>query len=198
MDDHLQILIVDDNPDDRALARREIDREFPNCQFQQAITAKELTQAVESTRFDLVVTDYQLRWSDGITVLLAVKVRWPDCPVIMLTGSGNEEIAVQGMKAGLDDYVLKSPKHYARLASAVHMALERAKQRKALREAETRYQSLCDDVPVGLFRVARDGRIIDANPALIEMLGFPDRQALLAVNAMNFFADSTERHALLN
>src|SRR6266566_425475 len=77
MDDHLKILIVDDNPDDRALARREIDREFPNCQFRQAITAKELTQAVESTRFDLVVTDYQLRWGDGITVLLAVKVRWP-------------------------------------------------------------------------------------------------------------------------
>src|SRR5437773_1314236 len=49
MDDHLKILIVDDNPDDRALARREIDREFPNCQFWQAITAKELTQAVEST-----------------------------------------------------------------------------------------------------------------------------------------------------
>ncbi len=46
MDDHLKILIVDDNPDDRALARREIDREFPNCQFHQAITAKELTQAV--------------------------------------------------------------------------------------------------------------------------------------------------------
>ncbi len=198
MEDSLNILLVDDNPDDRALARREIGREFPNCQFQQVTSAKELSQAIESTRWDMVVTDYQLLWTDGITVLLAVKVRWPDCPVIMFTGSGNEEVAVQAMKAGLDDYVLKSPKHYARLASAVHMALERLKQRRALRQAETRYQSLCDDVPVGLFRVARDGRIIDANPALIEMLGFPDRQALLAVNAMNFFADSTERHALLN
>src|SRR5881409_3912481 len=164
MDDHLKILIVDDNPDDRALARRQIDREFPNCQFRQAITAKELTQAIESTRFDLVVTDYQLRWSDGITVLLAVKVRWPDCPVIMFTGSGNEEIAVQAMKAGLDDYVLKSPRHYARLASAVHMALERVKQRRRLRDLETRYQTLFNRVPVGLFCVALDGRIMEANP----------------------------------
>jgi len=198
MDDHLKILIVDDNPDDRALARREIDREFPNCQFWQAITAKELTQAVESTRFDLVVTDYQLRWSDGITVVLAVKVRWPDCPVIMFTGSGNEEIAVQAMKAGLDDYVPKSPRHYARLASAVHMALERAKQRKALHEAERRFQSLFDDVPVGLFRVARDGGIVDANPALMEMLGYPDRESLAPVKVINFFAEPKERHALLN
>src|SRR6266487_5821098 len=198
MDDHLKILIVDDNPDDRALARREIDREFPNCQFRQAITARELTQAVESTRFDLVVTDYQLRWSDGITVVLAVKVRWPDCPVIMFTGSGNEEIAVQGMKAGLDDYVLKSPRHYARLASAVHMALERAKQRKALHEAERRFQSLFDDVPVGLFRVARDGKILDANPALVEMLGYPDRETLLAMRLMSSFADPKRRRAVLD
>jgi len=88
MDDPLKILIVDDNPDDRALARREIDREFPNCQFRQAITAKELTQAVESTRFDLVVTDYQLRWGDGITVLLAVKVRWPWTPSSASTTEG--------------------------------------------------------------------------------------------------------------
>src|SRR5256885_1814456 len=170
MDDHLKILIVDDNPDDRALARREIDREFPNCQFRQAITAKELTQAVESTRFDLVVTDYQLRWGDGITVLLAVKVRWPDCPVIMFTGSGNEQIAVQAMKAGLDDYVLKSPRHYARLASAVHMALERTKQRKALQRRERRFQTLFENVPLGLFRALRDGRIFEANQALLRKL----------------------------
>src|SRR5438105_9122078 len=197
MNDPLKILIVDDNPDDRALARREIDREFPNCQFHQAITAKELSQSVESTRFDLVVTDYQLRWSDGITVLLAVKVRWPDCPVIMFTGSGNEEIAVQAMKSGLDDYVLKSPRHFARLASAVHMALERAKQRQALHEAERRYQSLFDDVPVGLFRVALDGRIVDANPALMEMLGYPDRQTLRSAKAMVFFADAEKRRELM-
>src|SRR5438093_12787848 len=183
MDDHLKILIVEDNPDDRALARREIDREFPNCQFHQAITAKELTQAVESTRFDLVVTDYQLRWSDGITVLLAVKVRWPDCPVIMFTGSGNEQIAVQAMKAGLDDYVLKSPKHRARLSAAAVLALDRARQRRALREAETRYQHLFSRVPVGLFCVALGGRIIEANPAMIEMLGYPNRQTLFEVDA---------------
>src|SRR6266536_3399098 len=188
MDDLLNILIVDDNPDDRALARREISQEFANAQFRQVTSAKEFSQAIESTHWDLVLTDYRVLWTDGITVLLAVKVRWPDCPVIMFTGSGNEEVAVQAMKAGLDDYVLKSPKHYARLASAVHMALERLKQRRALRQAETRYQSLCDDVPVGLFRVARDGRIIDANPALMEMLGYPDRASLAQVKAINAFA----------
>src|SRR5207253_5608613 len=140
----LNILLVEDNPDDRALVIRELSREFPDRHFTHVSESKQLTSTLERGPWDLVVTDYELHWSDGITVLLAVKVRWPDCPVIMFTGSGNEEIAVQAMKSGLDDYVLKSPRHFARLASAVHMALERAKQRQALHEAERRFQGLFD------------------------------------------------------
>ncbi len=119
MDDSLTILIVDDNPDDRALVRQEISREFPYCEFLQATNPGELSQALEAARLDLVVTDYQLRWTDGVSVLLKVKVRRPECPVIMFAGSGNEELAVQVMKAGLDDYVPKSPRNYTRLASTV-------------------------------------------------------------------------------
>lgn len=193
----MNFLIVDDNPDDRALVRRELTRDFPQGQFREATNARELSEALTGGAPELVVTDYQLRWTDGITVLLGVKRRHPNCPVIMFTGSGNEEIAVQAMKAGLDDYVLKSPKHYARLASAATMALDRARHRAALAEAEGRYQSLFDDVPVGLFRVARDGTVVDANRALVEMLGYPDRDSLLAGRVMQFFADSRERRTLL-
>src|ERR1044071_3773984 len=166
----LSFLLVDDNPDDRALVIRELSREFPESQFTPVVDFLQLTTALNRASWSLVVTDYQLRWSDGLTVLMAVKSRWPDCPVIMFTGSGNEEVAVQAMRAGLDDYVLKSPNHYARLASATKLALDRAKQRRALQLAETRYQTLFDDVPVGLFRVAPDGKFVDANTALIEML----------------------------
>src|SRR2546425_1606641 len=160
----LNILLVDDNPDDRSLVIRKLNQEFPGCQINQVTDLRQLTLALERGLWDLVVTDYQLRWSDGLRVLTSVKSRWPECPVIMFTGTGSEEIAVQAMKAGLDDYVLKSPHHYSRLASAVHLVLERSRQRQALHAAERRYQSLFDDVPVGLFRVARDGKILDANP----------------------------------
>src|SRR6266516_3204621 len=196
--DQLNILIVDDNPDDRALVRREIEREIPNCQFRHANNPRELAEAVESSRLDLVVTDYQLRWTDGLAVLATVKKTRPECPVVMFTGSGNEEIAVQAMKAGLDDYVLKSPQHDARLLAAVKMALERARQRQALHDADRRFQTLFDDVPVGLFRVARDGKILDANPALVEMLGYPDRETLLAMRLMSSFADPKRRRAVLD
>ena len=197
MNEELNILLVDDNPDDRALIMRELSREFPNSHFRQAGDASELSEALNDKNWSLVVTDYQLGWSNGIKILATIKDRWPDCPVVMFTGSGNEEIAAQAMKAGLDDYILKSHRQKARLPSAVHLALDRAKQREALREAERRYQTLFDEMPVGIFRAAELGRIVEANPALIEMLGFPDRQSLAESSILNLFASPQERNELL-
>src|ERR1041385_983575 len=111
----LKILLVDDNADDRALAARELSRSFLECEYRHVIDAGEFARALASGGWDLIVTDYQLRWGEGLSVLAAAKARAPDCPVIMFTGSGSEEIAVQAMKAGLDDYVLKSPRQYVRL-----------------------------------------------------------------------------------
>jgi PAS domain S-box-containing protein len=192
-----KVLLVDDNPEDRALVVRALSQKLPRHQFSHVTDLGQLTMALERGPWDLVVTDYQLRWSDGLAVLLAVKTRWPDCPVIMFTGTGSEQIAVQAMKAGLDDYVLKTPNQYARLPAAAVMALDRAKQNRALREAETRYQHLFQRVPVGLFCVQPDGRIIDANPAMVEMLGYPDRDALFRVNARKLFANPAERRRWL-
>jgi two-component sensor histidine kinase len=85
---------------------------------------------------DLVITDYQLRWSDGFKVLRTVKQRFPDCLVIMFTGTGTQEIAVEAMKHGLDDYLIKSAAHFVRLPAAVAAALERRNERIAKRQAD--------------------------------------------------------------
>src|SRR5689334_16647561 len=100
MRDSLHTLLVDDNPDDRALVIRELRREFPALQAEQVLDQAGFTRILESPPFDLVITDYQLRWTDGLSILRAVKERWPDCPVIMFTGTGSEEVAVEAMKAG--------------------------------------------------------------------------------------------------
>lgn len=189
----LDILLIDDNPDDRALALRELRREFPDVQVHEIGDGKALTLAMESGDCDLVITDYQLRWTDGLSVLRAIKTHWPDCPIIMFTGTGSEEIAVEAMKAGLDDYVLKASRHYVRLAGAARRALERTAQRRALRESEANYRMLFADVPIGLYKTTPAGRIIDANPAMIQMLGYADREALLKVSAAELYANPAER-----
>ena len=64
---------------------------------------------------------------------------------------------------------------------------------EALRESEDRYRGLFDRVPVGLYRTTPDGQILDANPALVEMLGYPDLETLLAVNARDVFINPEDR-----
>jgi PAS domain S-box-containing protein len=191
----IRIVLIDDNPDDRLLALRQLQREFSNLNVEEIIDAEGLNQALDAGNFDLTITDYQLGWSNGITVLRAFKERYPDRPVVMFTNSGTEEIAVEAMKAGLDDYIIKSPKQYIRLARAVRSVLERVWQRQALEEAETRYRQLFEEVPVGLYRTTPSGEILAANPAAAQMLGYPDRQSLLSVKLADLYVDASHRVA---
>lgn len=165
----LRVVLLDDDPGMRALIERELSRDFPALQVEHITEEQAFAQALERGDFDLVITDYRLRWTDGLTVLWTVKARYPDRLVIMFTATGNEEMAVEAMKAGLDDYILKSPEHIVRLPGAV-------------REAESRYRSLFEGMPIGLYSVTPEGQFLDANPALAEMLGYPDQESLLAVN----------------
>lgn len=75
----------------------------------------------------------------------------------------------------------------------VHDISKRRMAEQALQESEARYRSLFDNVPVGLYRSAPDGQVLDANPALVRMLGFSDRDALLARNAEAGYADRADR-----
>ena len=176
------ILVIDDNPDDRALTVRALSIEFPFLNLKQIRTFEEFDVALAEGRFDLVITDYKVHWIDGLDVLRKVKDIRPDCPVIMFTGTGNEEIAVDAMKAGLDDYVIKSPKHFVRLPAAVRSVIDRRVERKEKERAEERYRTLFEDVPVGLYSATPDGKILEANPVLVQMFGYPDRDTMMKMN----------------
>lgn len=125
----LRVLLIDDNQGDRLLAIRELKKTFSDLQVTEVGEANEFAQALESGEFELVITDYQLRWSTGLELLKSIKFRYPHCPVIMFTNSGSEEVAVQGMKQGLSDYVLKGKPLY-RLAIAVQESLDKERLRR--------------------------------------------------------------------
>jgi PAS domain S-box-containing protein len=166
-----KILHVDDNPDDRALVAHELRRELPDLAITEVSDERALNDALHNADFDLVITDYELFWSDGLKIVERLKQENPGVPVVMFTGSGNEEVAVAAMKAGVIDYIIKSPDHFNRLRTSVVQAFERLKYSAELARAEQRYKELFDAVPVGLFRCTPQGRILDANPAFLAMTG---------------------------
>lgn len=132
-----RIMIVDDNADDRELATRALKRAFPGMVSLPVADLASLSARLDANDFDAVVTDYQLKWTTGLDILRAVRQRRPDCVVIMFTSTGTQEVAVEAMKEGLDDYVIKAPSHFVRLPVALQNALHRARARADARAALT-------------------------------------------------------------
>src|SRR5438132_8823627 len=157
------MLLIDDNPDDRALVRRELNRHFPDLEIEEIRAELDLRRALDAGPVDLVVTDFELRWSNGIEVLQRIKHRFPDCPVVMFTSTGTQEIAVAAMKAGLDDYVIKSAAHYVRLPAAVDGAVRRSAARSRARQRQRRFDDMLSAIAVGVFRADSAGTIREAN-----------------------------------
>ncbi|MGB7444438.1 MAG: PAS domain S-box protein [Coleofasciculaceae cyanobacterium] len=123
-----RLVFVDDNPDDVALVMGELRRNFPDLQVELPTNDRELEQLLLAADFDVVIAESQLGWTTGITVLGQVKKVCSNCPVIMFTNRGSEEIAVAAMKAGIDDYIVKSPQNYSHLVTVVHQVLEQLRQ----------------------------------------------------------------------
>ena len=132
----LRVLLIDDNPDDRTLVAREIRRAIPDTVLHEIRDAAEFEEALQQGFFDIVITDFRLGWADGVSVLKRIKSRFVDKPVIMFTATANQEDAVEAMRAGLDDYLIKAPKHFARIPVAVRTAVQLARLRETLRETE--------------------------------------------------------------
>jgi signal transduction histidine kinase len=170
----LRLVVIDDNADDRALALRQLERELPGAQISEVDGPEALARVLEEGQFDAVITDYQLRWSDGLAVLREVKARYPERPVIMFTNTGTEEVAVEAMKTGLDDYLIKSRRTFARLPAAVLAAVDRARTRRRAAALERRLHTLLDRVNVGVFQATAEGALVEYNRALLQLLRATD------------------------
>ena len=171
----LCLLLIDDNPYDRELVTRALSRHFGSVTVVPARDAAELERAMAYEQFDAAIVDYQLKWTTGLEGLRRIKLARPDCPVLMFTASGNTEIAVEAMKEGLDDYVTKTPKHYARLPFAIEACLERSHQRRELAEARVDRAQLAaivrssDDAIISM---TPDGFVTSWNDGAARLFGY--------------------------
>src|SRR5438132_10438130 len=141
---------------------RELGLMYLDLHIRQVTEEQDFADALQGGYFDLVTTDSHLRWTDGLSVLRAVKARHPGVPVIMFTGTGNEELAVEAMQAGLDDYIRKTTRSPARLRTAVRSALERDEARQRAVRLEASLHTLLDRQGVRVLPLARDGRLLEA------------------------------------
>lgn len=183
MDRAVHVLLVDNNPDDGALVLHALEQEFSQLLHVQHLSDQTAFDAALMTGgFELVITNYDIGCTTGLEILRAIKRLHPYCPVIMFTGTGNEKVRIEAMTANLDNSIVKTDTALARLGAAARAAVIPAEQSQVLDEAEPRYRDLFNGMPIGLYQTTPDGQIIDANPALLQILGYPDRELLCTLN----------------
>jgi CheY-like chemotaxis protein len=124
----VEVLLIDDVPDDRALILHELKRAFAGVQSHHVTDPQSLAHALDQA-YDIAITDFQLGWTTGLDVVRQLKTRHPQKPVVMFTSSGNEDVAVKAIKIGLDDYLNKSPKQLPKLAKIVRNLVEEYRRR---------------------------------------------------------------------
>jgi PAS domain S-box-containing protein len=134
MSDNLRILFVEDLVNDFELALYEIRKNRPHFSFKRVDTLADYEKSLKDFHPDIIISDYAMPLFNGMLALAMKKDCCPDIPFIMLTGSMNEETAVECMKGGADDYVIKE--HIRRLPHAIETALTNAAVKKEKKLAE--------------------------------------------------------------
>jgi len=144
MDKELRILILEDSPGDAELMERELRKSNFVFSSRRVETREDFLQQLSDSAPDIILADYTLPLFDGVTALKLAQEMVPFTPVIIVTGSLSEETAVDCMKAGAADYVLKES--LVRLGSAVKGALEKKQIKEEKRQAEEALKKSHDEL----------------------------------------------------
>lgn len=184
----IKILIIDDSPEDRYSFKRYLSRDPDNrYEIHQASSGKEGLSKYEELHPDCVLLDYALPDTTGVEVLEQIKEKRGAelCPVIMLTGTGSEEIAVQAMKRGALDYLLKSntsPEYLRRTVSNAlekkRLQLESLETEAKLRETNALQKAILDSAPNIVISTSPDGTILTFNKSAEKNLGYPVKEII--------------------
>ena len=193
----IRILMIDDEQGDFLVTQGILSQiEAWDISLDWVPTFREGMVALEAGAHDLYLLDYVLDERTGLDMLRQLGRDRLRCPVIMLTGKGNFQVDVEAMQLGVADYLSKDNLNPELVERTIRYALDRQRSQRALKESEERLRGMFDHLPVGLFRCTSHGGFIDANPALIRLLGYPDPESLEGYAAGFYVGPSDRNHFL--
>ena len=179
MQNPLRILHLEDDPNDALLIDAALRQEGVECQVVQVSTREAFVAELEKGDIDLILSDYALPGFDGLSALALARSAASDTPFILVSGTLGEEAAIESLRSGATDYVLKH--RLNRLAPAVRRAAEEATERRIRRAAEralererTFLRALLDSLEVGVVACDQDGILTFFNRATRELHGLPE------------------------
>jgi len=167
----IRVLCVEDDALDRELIRHALEKESEGFKMTEGCDRESFESLLDKGDFDVVLTDFNILGFQGLEVIRSVRKRRPEVPIIVVTGTGSEEVAVQSLREGAEDYVIKTPRHIAQLPMTVRRVLQAKRTQDELRERDANFRALVANTADGILVVGYEGKVLFANPAAEEMLG---------------------------
>jgi len=180
----LRILLLEDVPTDAELTEHTLRAAGLSFTAKRVDTREAFIRALEEFHPDIVLADYKLPSFDGGSAVKIAKLQYPDIPVVIVTGAVGEETAVELLKLGARDYILKD--RLARLGTAVRRVLAeeqdtraRKAAEEALRESEARYKRITEGITDYQYTVRiENGRAVETtqSPACVTVTGYEAKE----------------------
>ncbi|HOZ30398.1 MAG TPA: response regulator [Bacteroidales bacterium] len=191
MKQQIKILHVDDSYLDRMLVKDILNNDAIDFMIYEADTRDKFESLISEKEFDIVLSDFNILGFDGLQVLEIVKGINPDLPVIIVTGTGSEEVAIQAMKMGAADYVIKSVKHIKSLPHVIKSVLtHKAKEKEleetqsALTKSESLFRTAFENAAIGVCMVDNKGNFLSVNETLCRITGY-SKSELVKMNIVD-------------
>ncbi|MBD3244269.1 MAG: PAS domain S-box protein, partial [Chitinivibrionales bacterium] len=179
----LRVLLAEDSEDDALLTLREVRNAGFDPIHKRVESAEDYSTALVEEDWDIVLSDYAMPFFSGGDALRILKETGRDIPFILVSGAVGEQVAVDMMRAGAHDYVLKD--NLRRLGPAVVRELREKESRGArheadrrLRESEQRYRTIFDTAAELIISVDREGILVDCNDRIGDTLGYRKDEVL--------------------
>jgi PAS domain S-box-containing protein len=191
----IKALIIEDSEDDLKLLLRELNKSSYKIIYKSVQDAKGVETALKED-WDVIISDYSLPGFSGPEALKMCNEKGIDIPFIIVSGTVGEDIAVDTMKYGAKDYIMKN--NLIRLLPAIEREITDAKIRRerklaeeALRESEERYRILIETMHDGVMHVDNNDKILFVNDSMCEMLGYKSRELVgkIGINTIIFEDD---------
>jgi PAS domain S-box-containing protein len=179
MQTHLDILLVEDQPDDRDLISHLLKKHLNDVRITCEDRRAEVIRLLRHKSFDLIIVDYHLKDYTGLELIDEIRgIRGFDVPIIVITGDESEDVALQAIQHGVDDFVIKTMKGVRDLPDTIERAIKRADIHKIIFTSENRiidtgeiFQNLYENASELIFTIWPDGTFVNANEACLYALG---------------------------
>ena len=172
--EQLKLVIIEDDDAHFQLIKRAIIKAYPDASIHYFQEAAGCLERLDEINPDLVIADYLLPGMNGIEFLESLNREKKDIPVIIITGQGDENIAIQAMKLGAWDYLVKSGDFFTLIPSVIGKVAREWKLKESLQGSERRFREIFSQSPIGIAVYDQNGLLVEANNSCMDIFGVSD------------------------